>query len=458
MRKDFLHGAALFMLAASAVGLTACSSDDEAKTSTGKDHVLTISINLPKLAETRATSLTTDNLGTDPGKKDESKVNNLFIAICQGTAGNVLTSTTNFTESGSTITAKMTNAQMKAGDKVLVALNPPTGRFSDVTERSGFIGKTVTIDEALDADGTKGVNVENFPMFGEADLTAVADKATNLEATVKPYRLVSKVIINSIKADFTGDANYKDAVFEPTGYYIMNSADKAYFNVSTTPGTTNASWYDASDKAYCQGWYSTKSDYKEYLGAPKVTASEVVYISNQTGAMMPISDETVEGTKITKATKAVQDKYTPKKVLYCMPNSKTDDDHATMLVILGKFYPKGTNSKIAYYVRYALNLNKISTSQTDGTVANTAAEGGTTMNAVYPNREYTIDLTLKSIGDPSLGSFDPTGSDPSKPDDGGGSDPGTDKPVTPPKPVQNMTADITVTVASWIGVNQSVDY
>lgn len=458
MRKDFLHSAALLMLAASAVGLTACSSDDEAKTSTGKDHVLTISINLPKLAETRATSLTTDNLGTDPGKKDESKVNKLFISICQGTAGNVLTSTTNFTESGSTITAKMTNAQMKAGDKVLVALNPPTGRFSDVTERSGFIGKTVTIGEALDADGTKGVNVENFPMFGEAPLTAVTGSETNLAAAVSPYRLVSKVIINSIKADFKNDANYKDAVFEPTGYYIMNSADRAYFNVTTTPGTSDASWYDQGDKTYCQGWYTKQAGYKEYLGTPKVTASEVVYISNQAGAMMPIIDETVDGATVTKSTKAVQTTYTPKKVLYCMPNSQTDDTHSTMLVILGKFYPKGTNSKIAYYVRYALNLNKNSQSLADGTVNNTAAETNTTMNAVYPNREYKIDLTLKSIGDPSLGSFDPTGSDPSKPDDGGGSDPGTDTPPSPPKPVKNMTADITVTVASWIGVNQSVDY
>lgn len=452
MRKDFLHGAALFMLAASVVGLTACSSDDEAKTSTGKDHVLTISINLPKLAETRATNLVNNSLG------NESNVNNLFISICQQTAGNVLTSTTDFTKTGSTIKATMTNAQMVAGDKVLVALNPPSGRFDDVTDRNGFIGKTVTIDEALDAAGSKAVNVENFPMFGEASLTAVTGSETNLAATVSPYRLVSKVIINSIKADFSGDANYKDAVFEPTGYYILNSADKAYFNVTTTPGATDASWYDKDDKAYYQGWYTKQAGYKEYLGTPKVTASEVVYISNQTGARMPISDETVEGTKITKATKGVQDTYTPKKVLYCMPNSQTDDTHSTMLVILGKFYPKGTNSKIAYYVRYALNLNKNSQSQPDGTVANTAAETNTTMNAVYPNREYKIDLTLKSIGDPSLGSFDPTGSDPEKPDNGGGSDPGTDKPVTPPKPVQNMTADITVTVASWIGVNQSVEY
>jgi hypothetical protein len=449
MRKDFLHGAALLMLAASVVGLTACSSDDEAKTSTGKDHVLTISINLPKLAETRATNLVNNSLG------NESNVNNLFISICQGTAGNVLTSTTDFTVSGSTITAKMTNAQMKAGDKVLVALNPPTGRFDDVTERSGFIGKTVTIDEALDAAGSKAVNVKNFPMFGEADLVADASKETNLKATVSPYRLVSKVIINSITADFTGDANYKDAVFEPTGYYILNSADKAYFNVTTTPGATDASWYDKDDKAYYQGWYTQQADYKEYLGSSQVASTEAVYISNQTGAKMPISDETFADGTITKATKDLIVKYEPKKVLYCMPNSQVDDAHATMLVILGKFYPKGTNSKVAYYVRYALNLNKNSKIKDDGTADNAAAEGNTTMNAVYPNREYKIDLTLKSIGDPTPGKFDPT--DPAT-DNGGGNNPGTDTPPDPPKPVQNMTADITVTVASWVPVGQTVEY
>lgn len=449
MRKDFLHGAALFMLAASVVGLTACSSDDEAKTSTGKDHVLTISINLPKLAETRATNLVNNSLG------NESNVNNLFISICQQTAGNVLTSTTDFTKTGSTIKATMTNAQMVAGDKVLVALNPPSGRFDDVTDRNGFIGKTVTIDEALDAAGSKAVNVENFPMFGEADLVADASKETNLKATVSPYRLVSKVIINSITADFTGDANYKDAVFEPTGYYILNSADKAYFNVTTTPGATDASWYDKDDKAYYQGWYTQQADYKEYLGSSQVASTEAVYISNQTGAKMPISDETFADGTITKATKDLIVKYEPKKVLYCMPNSQVDDAHATMLVILGKFYPKGTNSKVAYYVRYALNLNKNSKIKDDGTADNAAAEGNTTMNAVYPNREYKIDLTLKSIGDPTPGKFDPT--DPAT-DNGGGNNPGTDTPPDPPKPVQNMTADITVTVASWVPVGQTVEY
>jgi hypothetical protein len=266
--------------------------------------------------------------------------------------------------------------------------------------------------------------------------------------------LVSKIIINSITADFTGDANYKDAVFEPIGYYIMNSADMAKFDVTTTVGATEACWYEGDDQSYHLGWYTKDPQYKAYLGTSQVASTEAVYISNQTGAKMPISDETFADSTITKATKDLIVKYEPKKVLYCMPNSKTDDDHATMLVILGKFYPKGTNSKVAYYVRYALNLNKNASAKKDGTVDNSAAETGTTMNAVYPNREYKIDLTLKSIGDPSLGSFDPK--DPST-DDGGGTKPGGTVP-DPPKPVQNMTANITVSVKSWTQVNQSVDY
>jgi len=454
MRKDFLHSAALLMLAASAVGLTACSSDEDAGT-TGKDHVLTIAINLPKQALTRATDLGTADVS------NENNVNNLFIAICKKDPGNILKTTTLFTKDGNTIKAEMTNAQMVAGDEVLVALNEPDGRFDDATLRSDFNAAKVTSDEALARTTAAAgkIDFENFPMYGKATLTtATGGSQTDLEAKVEPYRLVSKIIINSITADFTGDANYKDAVFEPIGYYIMNSADKAKFDVTTTVGATDACWYDGDDQSYHLGWYTTAPQYKAYLGTSSVTASDVVYISNQkdgaNAAKMPIANEKVQGTEVTAGSKAVVETYSPNKVLYCMPNSQTGDDKATMLVILGKFYPKGTNSKVAYYVRYALNLNKNVSAKKDGTVDNSAAETGTTMNAVYPNREYKIDLTLKSIGDPSLGSFDPT--NPST-DDGGGTKPGGTVP-DPPKPVQNMTANITVSVKNWIQVGQSVDY
>lgn len=72
-----------------------------------------------------------------------------------------------------------------------------------------------------------------------------------------------------------------------------------------------------------------------------------------------------------------------------MPNSQTDDDHATFLVVRGKFY-FNSSDKEGTEVWYPLYINY----STGSTVTNVGEA-----KKVYPNFNYKMKVTVKGFGE-----------------------------------------------------------
>ncbi len=93
----------------------------------------------------RATNLT-PTAGETPGDdKNENQINRLTVGVFSSDGSTVRTiqeytkdGTNKFTQSGSTTTATVTTTSLAKDDKVLVAVNAPTGLFSSVQKSSDF--------------------------------------------------------------------------------------------------------------------------------------------------------------------------------------------------------------------------------------------------------------------------------------------------------------------------------
>ena len=378
-------------------GFTACSSTDndgvtDGQTTNGKSQ-LTLTINTPDISGSRAA------ITSDPS--DEKSINRITVGIFDA-SGNVrvireflggsgAAGTNTFSTADSHTLSVVTN-KLDAGDKVLVAVNAPSGLFTGVQTASAFQGKGVDAGRALATNFSSESTAQttpqssNAPMYGESTLTASASNSKSYTATVNVKHLTAKISLDDIEVAFDPKGSYNAATFSPTEIYVEHVNDGLNFNATA--------WKNAS----------------------QLSGTSKPYLT--TGA--------ITGVKLSGATAKMSNKY----YFYVTPSDKNVPSgtgaNAVRIWIKGQFDPDGDGGATkATTVFYPVLVN--ATYNTNGTVA--AAKGD--VYKVYPNMNYICKVVIKTKGLPGSGTN------------------GTDQPTAGNDELKPETAAITVTVANW---------
>lgn len=366
MKPTRLITMALLATAALAVaGLTACSGSPDIVTTVvppaAKESALTIAL---KPVDTRAaaTGITTDG---------ENTINRVAVGIFDS-GGNVKMVQTFESDaiSSGTVTLTTTTA-LALTDHVLVACNAPDDKFKGaIANEDAFRAETITTDEALYGAPTHttpdAVDFTNLPMFGHAEgLTQSSTDATQFTASVSAYHLVAKVTVEEMNTAFSGAL--AGASFEPEGIFLAHVPGQLDFQnvVATGSEAKYESSLSVAGTTYYHGDLSNKKDGGSFLGK----------------AYLGMDATEANGTKTVKGL-----------VAYTMPNSQTDDAHATFLVIKGTFHSSATD-KTGTAVWYPLYIN-YSTPTDDKHVGHVGDE-----KKVYPNFNYKMKVTVQGFGE-----------------------------------------------------------
>ena len=407
-------------------GFTACSSTDndgvtDGQTVNGKSQ-LTLTINT---MGTRA-GFTADPGGETPTSKDspEKTINRVTVGIFDSddkvrtikeftkgtdeTAGTVGTNTFKTTD-GSTVMNIVTN-KLAAGDKVLVAVNAPSGLFHGAQTVSDFQKKSVDAGRALATNATNEETVQtdqvadNAPMFGEAELKAPEKDQTAYTASVSVSHLTAKISLTDIEVAFDPNGSYQNATFSPTEIYVEHVVDGLNFNPE--PGN----WFTPTTSLLTGA--TGVADAKSYL---------------TTGA---ITGVTLSGTA----------KMSTPYFFYVTPSSNITpsgtDANAVRVWIKGDFDPDGSGKADATTVFYPVLLNV----KYNAAGVAAPAEDNTEKYKVYPNKNYTCKIIIKTKG--LLGSGTDGKSQPK---------PGDDE-------LKPQQATITVSVENWTPVEQTTTF
>lgn len=388
---------------------TACSSTDndsvtDGQTTNGKSQ-LTLTINTPDISGSRAA------ITSDPS--DEKSINRITVGIFDA-SGNVrvireflggsgAAGTNTFSTADSHTLSVVTN-KLDAGDKVLVAVNAPSGLFTGVQTASAFQGKGVDAGRALATNFSSEGTVQstpqssNAPMYGESTLAASASNSKSYTATVNVKHLTAKISLDDIEVAFDPKGSYNAATFSPTEIYVEHVNDGLNFNATA--------WKNVS----------------------QVSGSSKSYLT--TGA--------ISGVKLSGASAANTAKMSNKYYFYVTPSDKNVPSgtgaNAVRIWIKGQFDPDGGGSAQPTTVFYPVLVN--ATYNTNGTVS--AANGE--VYKVYPNKNYICKVVIKTKG--LLGS---------------GTN-GTDQPTAGNDELKPETAAITVTVANWDTYSQTTTF
>ena len=406
-------------------GFTACSSTDndgvtDGQTVNGKSQ-LTLTINT---MGTRA-GFTADP--ADASNNPEKTINRVTVGIFDSknnvrtiqefTSGDGTVGTNTFKTDGSTVMNIVTN-KLAAGDKVLVAVNAPSGKFQGVQNVSDFQSKSVDAGRALATNATNEEKVQtdqvadNAPMFGKADLQAPGKDQTAYTASVNVSHLTAKISLTDIEVAFDPNGSYQNATFSPTEIYVEHVVDGLNFNPEPGP------WFDPSTTSLLTGATGVEGA-KTYL---------------TTGT---ISNVTLSGAKGTPTAKTNNKYY-----FYVTPSSnKTPSGtnaNAVRVWIKGDFDPDGSGEATATTVFYPVLLNV----KYDAAGAAVPAEDKTEKYEVYPNKNYICTVVIKTKGLLGIGEGGKT-----QPDGTNGND-----------ELKPQQATITVSVNDWTPVTQDTTF
>ena len=411
---------ACLLMAMTLAGFTACSSTDndgvtDGQTVNGKSQ-LTLTINT---MGTRAA------MTSDP--TDEKTINRVTVGIFDA-SGNVRTiqefksgdgtvgSNTFKTDNGSTKMNIVTN-KLEEGDQVLVAVNAPSGKFQGAQTVSDFQSKSVDAGRALATNASNEEKAQadpvanNAPMFGSAKLAEPAKDATAYTATVNVSHLTAKISLEDIEVAFDPNGSYQNATFSPTEIYIEHVVDGLNFNPEA------GSWFDPSKSTLLTG----------AIGV--------------TGAKTYLTTGEIKDVKLYGAEKASTAKMTNHNYYFYVTPSSYDTPsgigaNAVRIWIKGLFDPDGDGTTPATTVFYPVLLNV--TYDPDGKAS--AAEKGTDVYKVYPNKNYTCNVVIKTKGLPGSGT------------DGQG------QPTAGNDELKPQQATITVTVNNWTPVSSTTTF
>lgn len=341
----------ILVIAMGLIWLTSCSSSDETMGNSGSQRSLLIKINMGKSIGGRATDITKDDGNM---ASNENKITRLTVGIF-GSDGNVKTvqelSGASITSTTTGVTAKVVGTAMASGDKILVAVNAPSGKFS-VTKESAFKDVAITAEEAITngTDKTKADNAD-IPMYGESTL---GESNGNLTATVEVKHLLAKVTLASLETNFDANGAYAASSFTPTGFYLINVPNSLKFNDTAWDATVTSWLHGVSDD-------TSHGTYAEYLATSTLAGTEM---------------------KETAAS-------TLHNVLYTMPNAN-DGDNKTKLVIVGKFKLTANDEGTTMYYPVPLNAQY----NEDGSVT----AGVDVKYKVYPNKNYNCTVSIRGKG------------------------------------------------------------
>lgn len=370
MKPTRLITMALLATAAFAVaGFTACSGSPDIVTTVvppaAKESALTIAL---KPVDTRAAATNITTAG-------ENTINRVAVGIFDS-GGNVkmvktfesdkITSGESGDIKSGTVTLTTTTA-LATTDHVLVACNAPADVFTGpIANEADFRAKTITTDEALYGapphTTPDAVDFTNLPMFGHVEaLTQSSTDATQFTASVSAYHLVAKVTVEEMNTAFSGAL--AGASFEPEGIFLAHVPGQLDFQnvVATGSEAKYESSLSVAGTTYYHGDLSNKKDGGSFLGK----------------AYLGMDATEANGTKTVKGL-----------VAYTMPNSQTDDAHATFLVIKGRFHYKTGDAGTEVW--YPLYINYSNT---------TGGKHVGDEKKVYPNFNYRMKVTVQGFGE-----------------------------------------------------------
>ena len=395
-------GIGFLSLAAVALWFTSCSSEDVASgTNQGKMSSLTLSINTGKSMGSRATAWTTDPAGNDK-TQTENKINRLTVGIftSDGSTVKTIVELTPGQSKGNTLSADGTTAtivtsSLAANDKVLVAVNAPTGKFASVANTTAFTAVEEDANVALTDGSSEATEIAtNVPMFGESTLTGSGSVFT---ANVSVQHQLAKITLDDLEVAFDANGPYKDAEFTPTEFFLVNVPQKLAFSSDAWVNAASH-FHGMSPTTYSSFTPATEwGAYKEYLS------------SAATGST---------------ALKGTSDTYASKSYFYVTPCDDVSTNGKMKLIIAGTFKTNSTGGSTQVFYPVAINADYAA----NGTPS-AATNGGADVFKVYPNKNYKCKVVIKTIG-----TTDPT------------------------KNLDPQTATVTVTVADFVDASQTTTF
>lgn len=371
---------------------SSCASDeniDNGNKVNAGDKVLTLTLNTPKAtttsgAKTRVTNMTANTT--------EDQINRLTIGIFDAAGTTVRTiqelssnptigTTGTFFTDGTKkeTTATLVTNSLADGDMVLVAVNAPTTTFNGCTKASDFEDKTIAIDAALATDDKKNIGTaeakNNIPMYGSGNIIKPATGSTTYTANVNVNHQLAKITLSDLAVAFDPNGPYKNAIFTPTSFFLINVPEDLKFNSDAWSGSTII-YHGNDDKA---------TTYKEYLGTGSVTVSPLQVAASKTSSV------------------------TLNKFFYTMPNS--DVANNTKLVICGTFDSdgdgtpdpgntfdsNGDGTPDTNPVYYPVNINWVYDTATKKSGPADKAVG-IIAKQVSPNKNYICNVKIKTKG------------------------------------------------------------
>lgn len=374
MKPTRLITMALLATAALAVaGLTACSGSPDIVTTVvppaAKESALTIAL---KPVDTRAAATNITTAG-------ENTINRVAVGIFDSDGNVKMVKTFESGEITSGTVTLTTTTALATTDHVLVACNAPADVFTGaIANEDAFRAKTITIDEALYGASShtteNAVDFTNLPMFGYVNsLTQSSDDGTKFTAAVSVYHLVAKITLESFTLDKQGAM--ADASFDPEGIFLAHVPDKLDFQNVTAVAATDSKVAEAS--YFVDGKSVSYNSYYHGDMTKKTDASTTDFLGK---AYLGMDAATKDNAKTLAGL-----------VAYTMPNSQTDDDKATFLVVKGKFHYKTGDAGTEVW--YPLYINYSTT--TDGKHVGHVGDE----KKVYPNFNYRMRVTVQGFGE-----------------------------------------------------------
>lgn len=361
---------AFLLLAVGALWLTSCSSEDAVQGSGSQaDATLTLTINTGKVGS-RATNWTTDP-GSDKANS-ENKINRLTVGVFSSDGNTVktiveLTPTSESNPSGTYLQGNKANivtTSLAANDKVLVAVNAPTGKFAGVANVTAFKAVEEDAKDALTDGSSEATEIAtNVPMFGENTLSG---KGSVFTTTVSVQHQLAKITLDDLEVAFDANGPYKEAEFTPTEFFLVNVPEKLAF--SSNAWVNGASHlHGMSSTTYSSLTAASKwGTYKEYLS------------SAATGST---------------ALKGTSAKYASAAYFYVTPSDDDTADGKMKLIIAGTFKTNSSDGGTTVFYPVAINANYAA----NGTPS-AATNGGAEVFKVYPNKNYVCKVVIKTKG------------------------------------------------------------
>lgn len=366
--------AAFLLLAVGALWLTSCSSEDAVQGSGSQaDASLTLTINTGKVGS-RATAWPTDPAGSDK-TQTENKINRLTVGIfsSDGSTVKTIVELTPGQTGGNTLstdgtTAKIVTTSLAANDKVLVAVNAPTGKFAGVANVTDFKAVEEDAKDALTDGSSEATEIAtNVPMFGENTLSGTGSAFTT---TVSVKHLLAKITLDDLSVAFDAKGPYKDAEFTPTEFFLVN--------VPTTLAFNNDAWVNAAGHLHGCDINTKYSNLATSVNSSKWGTYKAYLSSAATGSTALKGSAT----------------YDSKSYFYVTPSNDDTDDGKMKLIIAGTFKTSASDTNPAT-VFYPVALNAVTNA--DGSFS-PATDGGADKFKVYPNKNYVCKVVIKTKG------------------------------------------------------------